>query len=54
MRKIIGRFLKDKGGATAIEYGLIVGVLSLAMVAGFSEFAQRADQHVRLFRHQRS
>jgi len=28
------RFGKDTGGATAIEYGLIVAVLSLVIVAG--------------------
>lgn len=30
----VGRFLKDETGATAIEYSLIVAVLSLAIVAG--------------------
>jgi pilus assembly protein Flp/PilA len=30
----IRRFLKDRAGATAIEYGLIVVVLSLVIVAG--------------------
>jgi len=30
----IRRFLKDETGATAIEYGLIVVVLSLAIIAG--------------------
>ena len=36
MRAIISRFLADKSGATAIEYGLIVTCLSLAIVAGVS------------------
>jgi pilus assembly protein Flp/PilA len=31
---MIRRFLKNRRGATAIEYGLIVAVLSLAIVAG--------------------
>ena len=31
---MIRRFLEDKSGATAIEYGLIVAVLSLAIVGG--------------------
>lgn len=35
MRMILKRFRTDRRGATAIEYGLIVAVLSLAMVAGF-------------------
>ena len=32
--ELIQRFLADESGATAIEYGLIVVVLSLAIVAG--------------------
>ena len=32
--RLIRRFLADKGGATAIEYGLIIAVLSLVIVAG--------------------
>jgi pilus assembly protein Flp/PilA len=31
---MFSRFLKDRRGATAIEYGLIVAVLSLAIVSG--------------------
>jgi len=31
---MIRRFLKDRSGATAVEYGLIVAVLSLAVVGG--------------------
>lgn len=34
MRMQIIRFLRSCSGATAIEYGLIVAVLSLAIVAG--------------------
>lgn len=34
MRVMIERFLADRRGATAIEYGLIVGVLSLAIMGG--------------------
>lgn len=33
MRATIRRFLKDSAGATAIEYALIVGLISLAIVA---------------------
>lgn len=32
-------FLKDKGGATAVEYGLIVALLSLAIVGGVGKAA---------------
>lgn len=39
MRPLISRFLDDDSGATAIEYGLIVAMISLAMIAGFSKAA---------------
>lgn len=32
MSAIVGRFLRDDRGATAIEYGLIVGILSIGVV----------------------
>lgn len=32
--QLIRRFLADRSGATAIEYGLIVAVLSLVIVGG--------------------
>ncbi|MDQ2632955.1 MAG: Flp family type IVb pilin [Pseudomonadota bacterium] len=35
--ELIRRFLSDKGGATAIEYGLIIAVLSLVIVAGIGQ-----------------
>jgi pilus assembly protein Flp/PilA len=34
MGAIIRRFLADRSGATAVEYGLIIAVLSLTIVAG--------------------
>jgi pilus assembly protein Flp/PilA len=36
MHAIIRRFLCDRRGATVIEYGLIVAVLSLAIIASIS------------------
>jgi pilus assembly protein Flp/PilA len=33
------RFLKDETGATAIEYGLIVAVLSLTIIGGVGRAA---------------
>lgn len=33
MRHIIGRILKDERGATAIEYGLIAALISIAAIA---------------------
>jgi pilus assembly protein Flp/PilA len=32
---MIKRFLKDESGATAIEYGLIAALVSVAAIAGF-------------------
>lgn len=37
--QLIRRFLADKSGATAIEYGLIIAVLSLVIVAGVGRVA---------------
>lgn len=34
MKQVIARFIKDERGATAIEYGLIAGLIALAIVAG--------------------
>jgi pilus assembly protein Flp/PilA len=39
MRATLKRFLTDRTGATAIEYGLIVAVLSLAVVSGIGNFS---------------
>lgn len=33
MKEAIKRFLNDEEGATAIEYGLIAGLISVAIVA---------------------
>jgi pilus assembly protein Flp/PilA len=32
------RFLKDRSGATAIEYGMIIVCLSLAIIGGITSF----------------
>ncbi|WP_417688035.1 Flp family type IVb pilin [Roseibium sp.] len=32
MKNLIARFAKDESGATAIEYGLIAGLISVAIV----------------------
>ncbi|MBZ9991864.1 Flp family type IVb pilin [Mesorhizobium sp. BH1-1-5] len=34
MKNLLQQFIQDETGATAIEYGLIVAVLSLAIVGG--------------------
>ncbi|RWK48685.1 Flp family type IVb pilin [Mesorhizobium sp.] len=39
MKTLLQRFWEDKSGATAIEYGLIVAVLSLVIVGGVGKAA---------------
>jgi pilus assembly protein Flp/PilA len=34
MTKLLSRFLKDESGATAIEYGLIAALISVAIITG--------------------
>lgn len=36
MTKIFARFMKDESGATAIEYGLIAALISVAIITGAS------------------
>ena len=32
MTRLFGRFVKDQSGATAIEYGLIAGLISVVII----------------------
>ena len=32
MKNIVSRFAKDESGATAIEYGLIAGLIAIAII----------------------
>ena len=34
MRHLLSRFFRDKSGVTAVEYALIVALVSIALVAG--------------------
>ena len=34
MKNLFARFAKDESGATAIEYGLIAALISVALIAG--------------------
>ncbi len=36
LRKFTGKFLKDESGATAIEYGLIAALVSVAAIGALS------------------
>ena len=37
IRKILRRFSADERGATAIEYGLIVGLIAVASIGGMQQ-----------------
>ncbi len=41
MGKMLNRLLGDKTGATAIEYGLIIALIVLALVGGLTGFANK-------------
>ncbi len=41
MTNIFARFLKDESGATAIEYGLIAALISVAIIGGAQTIGTR-------------
>lgn len=43
MRQTVRRFLKDDSGATAIEYALIVTLISLGIYAGIGQTANSLE-----------
>ncbi|MGN7807328.1 Flp family type IVb pilin [Ensifer sp. 22521] len=43
MKKIFARLMKDESGATAIEYGLIAALISVALIAGASTLGNALD-----------
>lgn len=44
MKKLIGRFIKDESGATAIEYGLIAALLSVAILTALSSVSDQLKE----------
>ena len=44
MEKSLRAVLRDSGGATAVEYGLILALLVIAMMASLSEVAMTTSQ----------
>lgn len=40
MKRLIARFINDERGATAIEYGLIVGLIALAVAVGATQLGK--------------
>jgi pilus assembly protein Flp/PilA len=43
MTKIFARFMKDESGATAIEYGLIAALISVALITGAQALGTSLD-----------
>ena len=43
MQNLFTRFIKDESGATAIEYGLIAALISIALVAGAQKIGTAVD-----------
>ncbi len=43
MVTLISRFVKDDGGATAIEYGLICALVSVAAIAALAAMGQSLE-----------
>ena len=43
MTQLVARLLKDKSGATAIEYGLIAALICVAIVGGLSSLGANMD-----------
>jgi pilus assembly protein Flp/PilA len=37
--RLIRKFMSDRQGATAIEYGLIAAIMSIALISGFGAFS---------------
>ena len=44
MSSIIKQFLKDEEGATAIEYGLIAGLIAVAILATVGDIGKELDR----------
>lgn len=44
MKKIFARLMKDESGATAIEYGLIAALISVALIAGATTLGDQLNE----------
>lgn len=44
MTNLIKRFKNDESGATAIEYGLIAGLIAVAIIAGAGNLGNALDK----------
>jgi pilus assembly protein Flp/PilA len=43
MTKLVSRLLKDESGATAIEYGLIAALISVALITGATALGSKLN-----------
>ena len=44
MQNLVTRFIKDESGATAIEYGLIAALISVALIVGARAIGENLDE----------
>jgi pilus assembly protein Flp/PilA len=44
MVRLVQSFARDEGGATAIEYGMIAGLVSLAILTAIQHMGQTLEQ----------
>lgn len=45
MSKFVSRFMKDESGATAIEYGLIVALIAVVIIAAVTGIGTKLNQN---------
>ena len=43
MSKFVTKFLKDESGATAIEYGLIIALVGVVIIAGVTTLGTKLN-----------
>ena len=43
MSKFVSRFIQNKSGATAIEYGLIAALVAVAIITGLSTLGNKLN-----------
>ena len=45
MKNVFARFVKDQSGATAIEYGLIAALVSIAIIAALTTLGTKLSSN---------
>ncbi|MBO6510754.1 MAG: Flp family type IVb pilin [Roseibium sp.] len=46
VKHLLNRFVRDESGATAMEYGMIVAILSVIIIAGIGAIGQTTRDQV--------